>query len=162
MWLLIFRLGPIVKGVAQRQYEVWRGGRVVDGSGLENQHVRKGIVGSNPTPSVFSHIRIFQTLKGISKTMECNWSEVASYWRATKKKYDMPKISSRLFSIITLSQCNCNKLSAKQCKKLSDIWHPRHTIKNYHLSQSIKNNSGLYCNYSSKRLSSANPQRSFT
>ena len=28
----------------------WRGGRVVDGSGLENQHVRKGIVGSNPTP----------------------------------------------------------------------------------------------------------------
>ena len=33
-------------------YERWRGGRVVDGSGLENQHVRKGIVGSNPTLSV--------------------------------------------------------------------------------------------------------------
>ena len=52
MWLLIVRLGPIVEFVAQRQSEVWRGGRVVDGSGLENQHVRKGIVGSNPTPSV--------------------------------------------------------------------------------------------------------------
>ena len=25
---------------------------MVDGSGLENQHVRKGIVGSNPTLSV--------------------------------------------------------------------------------------------------------------
>ena len=27
---------------------------MVDGSGLENQHVRKGIVGSNPTLSVIS------------------------------------------------------------------------------------------------------------
>ena len=72
MWLLIFRLGPIVEFVAQRQSEVWRGGRVVDGSGLENQHVRKGIVGSNPTLSVFSHICIFLTLKAVSKTLGRN------------------------------------------------------------------------------------------
>ena len=29
----------------------WRGGRVVDGSGLENRHTRKGIGGSNPSLS---------------------------------------------------------------------------------------------------------------
>ena len=28
-----------------------RGGRVVEGNGLENRQVRKGLVGSNPTPS---------------------------------------------------------------------------------------------------------------
>ena len=31
----------------------WRGGRVVYGSGLENQRVFTGTVGSNPTLSVF-------------------------------------------------------------------------------------------------------------
>ncbi len=38
---------------------------MVDGSGLENQHVRKGIVGSNPTPSVFK-IQFLQNF--LSKT----------------------------------------------------------------------------------------------
>lgn len=28
-----------------------RGGRVVEGTGLENRQARKGLVGSNPTPS---------------------------------------------------------------------------------------------------------------
>ena len=30
---------------------MWRGGRAVDGSGLENRHTRKGIGGSNPSLS---------------------------------------------------------------------------------------------------------------
>jgi hypothetical protein len=30
---------------------VWKGGRVVEGTGLENRQARKGLVGSNPTPS---------------------------------------------------------------------------------------------------------------
>ena len=29
----------------------WRGGRAVDGTGLENRHTRKGIGGSNPSLS---------------------------------------------------------------------------------------------------------------
>ena len=33
----------------------WRGGRVVYGSGLENQRVSNGTVGSNPTLSVSEH-----------------------------------------------------------------------------------------------------------
>ena len=32
---------------------VWTGGRVAEGVGLENRYTRKGIVGSNPTLSVF-------------------------------------------------------------------------------------------------------------
>ncbi len=42
----------MVLAVATAAASSRRGGRVVDGSGLENQHVRKGIVGSNPTLSV--------------------------------------------------------------------------------------------------------------
>jgi hypothetical protein len=30
------------------------GGRAVEGTGLENRRTRKGIVGSNPTPSAFA------------------------------------------------------------------------------------------------------------
>jgi hypothetical protein len=29
----------------------WRGGRVVEGTGLENRQRRESLVGSNPTPS---------------------------------------------------------------------------------------------------------------
>jgi hypothetical protein len=32
-------------------YKAWRGGRVVEGTGLENRQRRKSLVGSNPTPS---------------------------------------------------------------------------------------------------------------
>ena len=35
---------------------LWRGGRVVYGSGLENQRVFTGTVGSNPTLSVFTKL----------------------------------------------------------------------------------------------------------
>ena len=35
----------------QNRTETWRGGRVVYGSGLENQRVFTGTVGSNPTLS---------------------------------------------------------------------------------------------------------------
>ena len=41
----------------------WRGGRVVYGSGLENQRVCKGTVGSNPTLSVL-YYRKAQSLTG--------------------------------------------------------------------------------------------------
>src|SRR5271167_2298449 len=34
----------------------WRGGRVVDGSGLENRHTRKGIGGSNPSLSAIAFV----------------------------------------------------------------------------------------------------------
>lgn len=34
----------------------WRGVRVVEGTGLENQQARKGLVGSNPTPSAIAMI----------------------------------------------------------------------------------------------------------
>ena len=34
---------------------LWRGGRVVYGSGLENQRVFTGTVGSNPTLSAFNY-----------------------------------------------------------------------------------------------------------
>src|SRR5579871_2894149 len=42
-----------------------RGGRVVDGSGLENRHTRKGIGGSNPSLSAiaFNSIGAFATAK---------------------------------------------------------------------------------------------------
>ena len=36
----------------------WRGGRVVYGSGLENQRVSNGTVGSNPTLSVSEHKKV--------------------------------------------------------------------------------------------------------
>jgi hypothetical protein len=32
----------------------WMGGRAVEGTGLENRQARKGLVGSNPTPSANS------------------------------------------------------------------------------------------------------------
>jgi hypothetical protein len=32
----------------------WRGGRVVEGDGLENHYTRKGIAGSNPVLSAFN------------------------------------------------------------------------------------------------------------
>jgi hypothetical protein len=34
-------------------YTLWRGGRVVEGSGLENRRRREASVGSNPTLSVY-------------------------------------------------------------------------------------------------------------
>jgi hypothetical protein len=32
-------------------FATWMGGRAVEGTGLENRQARKGLVGSNPTPS---------------------------------------------------------------------------------------------------------------
>ena len=40
----------------QNRTETWRGGRVVYGSGLENQRVFTGTVGSNPTLSVLNDL----------------------------------------------------------------------------------------------------------
>ena len=34
----------------------WKGGRVVECTGLENRSTRKGTVGSNPTPSAKNNI----------------------------------------------------------------------------------------------------------
>ena len=45
---------------------------MVDGSGLENQHVRKGIVGSNPTLSVYPPLPFFSGGEAISvKNYQC-------------------------------------------------------------------------------------------
>ena len=33
------------------EVQLWRGGRAVEGTGLENRQRRKSLVGSNPTPS---------------------------------------------------------------------------------------------------------------
>ena len=43
----------IIDESSPRVRPAWRGGRVVYGSGLENQRVLTGTVGSNPTLSVF-------------------------------------------------------------------------------------------------------------
>jgi hypothetical protein len=54
-----------VNKVIVKLYRDWRGGRVVDGSGLENRHTRKGIGGSNPSLSastfVIWHLRVGDT-----------------------------------------------------------------------------------------------------
>ena len=39
-----------------REYEERRVGRVVDGTGLENRHTRKGIGGSNPSLSAITTV----------------------------------------------------------------------------------------------------------
>ena len=44
---------PLITTVyASMPLVVWMGVRVAEGAGLENRYARKGIVGSNPTPSV--------------------------------------------------------------------------------------------------------------
>ena len=44
--------------VDPKVWSAWRGGRVVYGSGLENQRVSNGTVGSNPTLSVSEHKKV--------------------------------------------------------------------------------------------------------
>jgi hypothetical protein len=45
---------PYERTVVKLYYR--RGGRVVDGSGLENRHTRKGIRGSNPFLSAITFV----------------------------------------------------------------------------------------------------------
>ena len=46
----------IINELRLRARPAWRGGRVVYGSGLENQRVFTGTVGSNPTLSVLNDL----------------------------------------------------------------------------------------------------------
>ncbi len=63
----------MVLAVATAAASSRRGGRVVDGSGLENQHVRKGIVGSNPTLSVLTPVTGgFLMVHEVSGSLQCN------------------------------------------------------------------------------------------
>ena len=47
----------IIDESSLRVRPAWRGGRVVYGSGLENQRVFTGTVGSNPTLSVLNQLK---------------------------------------------------------------------------------------------------------
>src|SRR5579863_2702388 len=86
--------GPIDKPGGSRQPQPWnrprstynqrrRGGRVVDGSGLENRHTRKGIGGSNPSLSASESIesityREFPELTRVSGQIRRNFA-----WKGT-------------------------------------------------------------------------------
>jgi hypothetical protein len=49
----------------------WRVGRVVDGTGLENRHTRKGIGGSNPSLSAITKLPYSTTIPASMQSV-CN------------------------------------------------------------------------------------------
>ena len=57
------------------------GGRVVEGTGLENRQARKGLVGSNPTPSA-SYLFATLLLQFFYRQNGCHFAMAAAKFRA--------------------------------------------------------------------------------
>ena len=106
-------------------YERWRGGRVVDGSGLENQHVRKGIVGSNPTLSVLTPVTgRFLMLQEVSGSLQCNWSEGSSRLKIIRRSSadHAHPVADFVAYILTLGFI-CNKSVSNKSVYNKSVWN---------------------------------------
>jgi hypothetical protein len=116
---LILVVAPGIRdAVVRRDFDVQskrtgrlrRGGRAVDGSGLENRHTRKGIGGSNPSLSAITLI-----INGLLVSLLCpviSFVEIANFSVLTPEEKKMANLTAKLYIRFKAGLCKAPKKPA--------------------------------------------------